>query len=75
MRLRAEQVVDKQRHWVKKMSFLGHAAADEAAARLRSRAGVLPALIVALDHWAFCRRSVKDEVGAKALTAYGITLS
>ena len=26
---RAEQVVDKQRHWVKKMSFLGHAAADE----------------------------------------------
>jgi predicted TIM-barrel fold metal-dependent hydrolase len=26
---RAEQVVDKQRHWVKKMGFLGHAAADD----------------------------------------------
>jgi predicted TIM-barrel fold metal-dependent hydrolase len=26
---RAEQVLDKQRHWVKKMGFLGHAAADE----------------------------------------------
>jgi predicted TIM-barrel fold metal-dependent hydrolase len=26
---RAEQVLDKQRHWVKKMEFLGHAAADD----------------------------------------------
>ncbi len=42
--------------------------ADEAAAWLRSRAGVLPALIVALDEWARCRREVKDEAGAKTLT-------
>ena len=29
---------------------------------------MLPALIVALDEWAFCRRNVKDEAGAEALT-------
>ena len=42
--------------------------ADEAAGRLRSRAAVLPALIVALDEWARCRRIVKDDTGAKALS-------
>ena len=41
--------------------------ADEAVRWLRSRAGVLPALIVALDDWAACRQARNDESGAKAL--------
>ena len=42
--------------------------ADESAGGLRSHPEVLPALIVALDEWARCRRAMKDEAGAKTLT-------
>ena len=42
--------------------------AHEAARRLRLQAGVLPALIVALDEWAQCRRNVEDESGAMVLS-------
>ncbi len=45
--------------------------ADELATGLRSHPEVLPALIVALDEWARCRREMKDEAGAKTLTRFG----
>ena len=38
-------------------------ATDEAAGKLRSLTGVLPALVVALDDWAACRRAVEDAEG------------
>ncbi len=41
---------------------------DEATDALRSRAAVLPALIAALDDWAFSRGKINDEAGAQALT-------
>ncbi len=47
---------------------------DEAAGRLRSQAGVLPALIVALDEWARCRAALQDQAGAKGLSALAQSL-
>ena len=48
--------------------------ADEAAKGLRSQAGVLPALIVALDDWARFRRYVKDAAGAEVLSGLAQSL-
>jgi tetratricopeptide (TPR) repeat protein len=47
---------------------------DDAATRLRSRTSVLPALITALDHWAYCRRKVENEAGAQAVSGLAQTL-
>ena len=41
--------------------------AEEAIRSLQSRAEVLPALIIALDDWAACRREAENEAAAKPL--------
>ena len=41
--------------------------AEEAIRSLQSRTEVLPALIIALDDWAACRREAVDEAAAKPL--------
>jgi serine/threonine-protein kinase len=47
---------------------VGQLPFEETVNQLRSRTELLPALIPALDHWAICRRSLKDEAGAQALS-------
>ncbi len=41
--------------------------ADESVRLLQSRSDVLPALLLALDDWAACRREAEDDTGAMSL--------